>query len=161
MYTEFRPAVLPEEMRKLRAFDRSVFPKADLFSTEDWKEYESYWMIVDGVRAGCCAFQACVDFKEDLPGYEVNPVLEGSLYISTTGILPRFQQQGLGELLKCWEVAYAKFHGFNRIVTNTRKRNKPMISLNQKFGFKIVRTTSGYYSEPSDATVVMELRLTS
>ncbi len=161
MHIEFRPAVLPQEIRKLRAFDRDVFRKADLFSTEEWKEYESHWMIVDGILAGCCAFQADVDFKDDLRGYDVNPPLEGSLYITTTGILPTFQRRGLGQLLKCWEITYAKFHGFNRIVTNTRKRNKPMISLNQKFGFKIVRTTSDYYSGPSDATVVMELKLTS
>jgi ribosomal protein S18 acetylase RimI-like enzyme len=31
--------------------------------------------------------------------------------------------------------------------------------LNQKFGFKIVRTTPRYYEDPREATVVMERRL--
>ena len=34
-----------------------------------------------------------------------------------------------------------------------------MIALNRKFGFRAIRTTPGYYANPSEATVVMELRL--
>ena len=133
--------------------------KADLFSTEEWKEYESYWMIVDGTAVGCCASQQNVDFQEDIRKDEHNPPMKGSLYISTTGILSGFRSRGLGRLLKSWEIAYAKDHGFSRIVANTRERNIKMISLNKKFGFKVIRRTSGYYSGPTDATVVMELRL--
>jgi hypothetical protein len=33
-----------------------------------------------------------------------------------------------------------------------------MISLNKKFGFKVLRTTSDYYEAPWESTVVMELR---
>jgi hypothetical protein len=32
-----------------------------------------------------------------------------------------------------------------------------MIVLNRKFGFKVIRTTRGYYYDPVEATVVMEL----
>jgi ribosomal protein S18 acetylase RimI-like enzyme len=157
MHVEFRKAVIPDEIPKLRAFDKKVFPKADLFSTREWREYESYWMIVDGTAVGCCAFQPNVDFREDKD--DSNPPLKGSLYVTTTGILPDSQSTGLGRMLKCWQIAYAKYHGFNRIVTNNRKRNAKIISLNREFGFHIVRTTSGYYSDPNDATVVMERRL--
>jgi ribosomal protein S18 acetylase RimI-like enzyme len=100
-----------------------------------------------------------VDFQEDINQGGINPRLKGSLYISTTGILPRFRGIGLGGLLKCWEISYARYHGFNRIVTNTRQRNVAMIKLNRKFGFRMIRTTPAYYSDPPDATVVMELRL--
>lgn len=62
-------------------------------------------------------------------------------------------------MLKAWQVAFAWRHKFNRIVTNTRKRNKPMIHLNRKFNFEVIRITPGYYSGPSDSTVVMELRI--
>jgi len=161
MHVEFLRAVLPHEIRKLRAFDRKVFPKADLFSAEEWKEYESYWMMVEATAVGCCALQPNVDFQDDIREDEVNPPMKGSLYIASTGILPISQGKGLGQILKCWQVAYAKYHGFNRIVTNTRKRNSRMISLNEKFGFKIIRTTPGYYFEPNDATVVMELKVLS
>ena len=159
MTTGFRKARLPGELGSLMAFDRKVFPRSDLFDAAAWNACESYWMLVDGIKVGCCAFEKHVDFQDDLSRESPNPRLQRSLYISSTGILPDFQGKGFGTLLKAWEVAYARRHGFTRIVTNTRKRNKHMIALNRKFGFRIIRTSPGYYSGPPDSTVVMELLL--
>jgi ribosomal protein S18 acetylase RimI-like enzyme len=116
-------------------------------------------MILEGTIVGCCAFEHDVDFQEDVSDDATNPQLEGSLYIASTGILPRHQGKGLGRLSKTWEITYARYHRFQRIVTNTRKKNQQMILLNQKFGFRIIRVTPGYYSSPRDSTVVMELKL--
>jgi GNAT superfamily N-acetyltransferase len=159
MKTEFRKAVLPRELRSLMAFDRKVFSESDVFPSAYWKACESWWMLIDGVKAGCCAFQRDVDFQEDLHEGGFNPFRKGSLYITTTGLLPEYQGRGFGSLLKAWQIAWAGHHGFKRIITNTRRRNKRMIRLNRKFGFTIVRTTPGYYADPSDATVVMEIVL--
>jgi ribosomal protein S18 acetylase RimI-like enzyme len=157
MTTEFRRAKLPDELRSLLAFDRKTFPAADVFPEESWRRMHSYWMLVDGRIAGCCAFQRHVDFEQDESGR--NRPMEGSLYIASTGVLPRFQGQGLGRLMKCWQIAYAQRNGFTRIVTNTRGKNDHMIHLNERFGFRVVRVTPHYYSRPDDSTVVMELRL--
>jgi len=146
-------------MRSLLAFDRRVFREADWFAVDYWKLCESYWMLVDNAKAGCCAFEKNVDFQEDLHKDGINARAKGSLYISSTGVLPKFQGMGFGQLLKCWEISYARYHGFTRIVTNTRKGNASMIALNRKFDFRTVRTTPGYYRDPTDATVVMELVL--
>jgi ribosomal protein S18 acetylase RimI-like enzyme len=159
MEVEFKRAVLPDDLRRLRAFDRKTFPRSDLFSIEDWKECESYWMIIDGTRVGCCAFQKHVDFQEDIRPEPAESGAQGSLYISTTGILPKYQGAGLGSLFKSWQIAYARRNGFHRIVTNTRGRNARMIALNRKFGFRVLRTTPGYYRDPTDSTVVMELHV--
>jgi ribosomal protein S18 acetylase RimI-like enzyme len=145
MKTEFRKANPAAEVRSLMAFDRKMFPPTDLFDADYWKTCVVYWLIVDGVKVGCCAF-------------EVDPRRKRSLYIASTGILPKYQGKGFGALLKSWEVAYARSHGFTRIVTNTRSRNKAMIRLNRKFGFRVVRKIPRYYSDPTDSTVVMELR---
>ena len=159
MKTGFRKAALPRDLRSLQAFDRKVFRKSDWFTADYWRICESYWLLVDDVKAGCCAFQKHVDFQEDIRADGLNPPRPGTLYISSTGILPKFQGQGFGQLLKCWQIAYARRHGFTRIVANTRKRNAAMIALNRKFGFRIVRTSPRYYADPIDATVVMELAL--
>jgi GNAT superfamily N-acetyltransferase len=113
MKTEFRRAVLSRELGRLVAFDHRVFPKSDWFAKSDWAKYESYWMIVDGGPVGCCAFEHDVDFQDD-PDKENLP-RRGSLFIATTGILPRFQGKGFGHLLKCWQIVYAHHHGFTRI----------------------------------------------
>jgi ribosomal protein S18 acetylase RimI-like enzyme len=158
MKTEFRKAILPDEVKLLVAFDHKVFPKADWFTKSDWLQYESYWMIVNGDTVGCCGFEHHVDFRED---QEIeNPSLRGSLYISTTGILPRFQDKGFGPLLKSWQLAYARQNGFTRIVTNHRASNRRVIRLNRKFGFKIIRRRKSiYYEDPDEPTVVMELKI--
>jgi GNAT superfamily N-acetyltransferase len=156
MHVEFRKALVPDELRDLMAFDRKVFPKADLFRTEDWIRDGAYWMLLDGAKIGCCAFQSHRDFTEDIRKDGRNIRRRGSLYITTTGILPRFQNRGFGKLLKVWQIAYARSGGFERIVTNCRMRNRAILGLNQSLGYRFVRATERYYSGPVDATVVME-----
>ncbi len=157
MRTEFRRAVLPRELTRLVAFDHKVFKKADWFRKADWERYENYWMIVDGIAVGCCGFEHHADFDQE---QESSPRLRGSLHISTTGILPRFQGQGFGRLLKSWQIAYARHHHFTGIVTNHRASNRGMIKLNKAFGFRIIRRRkTNYYADPSEPTVVMELKL--
>jgi ribosomal protein S18 acetylase RimI-like enzyme len=156
MKTQFRKAVLPKEIGALLSFDRNVFPKPDRFDQAYWTACESHWLIVGKTKVGCCAFEKHVDFH-DGSGDALHR--RGSLYISTTGILPRFQKKGFGPLLKSWEIAYARYHGFNRIITNCRKRNTRMIALNRQFGFRIVQTIPRYYMEPTDSSVLMELLL--
>jgi ribosomal protein S18 acetylase RimI-like enzyme len=159
MNVEFRRARKPGEIRSLVLFDHRTFREhpADWFDRGYWEKLDSWWMLVDGRKAGCCAFEAHVDFREDSIGE--NAVRRGSLYIATTGVLPRFRGFGLGNLLKCWQVSFARNHGFDRIVTNTRQSNRPMIMLNKKFGFQVIRTTPNYYESPREAAIVMELRL--
>jgi ribosomal protein S18 acetylase RimI-like enzyme len=161
MHTEFRRALVPEEVRSLILFDRKAFHEypADWFDQAAWQTYQSWWLIVGRRKIGCCAFGLHIDFKEDIHPDNDNPHRRGSLYIASTGILPQFRGRGFGTLLKAWQLSYARHHGFSRIVTNTRKSNKAMISLNQKFGFKTVRTTRGYYQDPREATVVMGRRI--
>jgi ribosomal protein S18 acetylase RimI-like enzyme len=130
--------------------------KADWFDRDDWAQLESWWMIVDGIKVGCCAFERDMEFQAKHDP-DVVP-RKGSLYIASTGILPGFRGRGLGDLMKRWQISYARHHGFRRIVTNTRQSNRRMIELNRKHGFKLIRTTPSYYHDPTQAVVVMELR---
>lgn len=157
MNAEFRRAILPKEIRSLVIFDHKAFPEypTDWFDQDDWEACEAWWMLVNHRKVGCCAFELHVDFRE----YRKNPHLHGSLYIVTTGILPRLQGKGFGRLLKKWQLLYARRRGFTRVVTNTRKGNTPIIRLNKKFGFKVIRIARNYYEDPREPTVVMERRL--
>ncbi|HTR37534.1 MAG TPA: GNAT family N-acetyltransferase [Bryobacteraceae bacterium] len=161
METEFRKAITPDEIRSLVLFDHKAFHKypADWFGRDVWAACDPWWMLVENQKVGCCAFNWHEDFQGDIREDGENSPLRGSLYIATTGILPRFRNRGLGQLMKCWQISYARHHGFARIVTNTRKSNKAMIGLNKKFGFRVLRITPGYYEDPPEPTVVMELQL--
>ena len=154
MRVEFLPAALPGDLRRLMAFDRRVFSKADLFDAEYWRRCESWWMLVDGRRAGCCAFERDVDLTREGEHRRV-----GTAYVATTGILPRFQGQGLGRLIKAWQISWAMKNGFRRLVGVTRKSNRAMLRLNRSSGFRRVRAIPHYYAEPDEPGVVMELKL--
>jgi ribosomal protein S18 acetylase RimI-like enzyme len=136
---KFRKAAQPNETRALVAFDRRIFPPADRFEAEYWRCCEAWWMFVDRAKIGCCAFD--------------------ENYIATTGILPKHQRQGLGSLMKAWQIAYAKRKGYTCLTAHARKSNTGSIALNKKFGFRIIRTVPGYYEDPVEPGVVMRLDL--
>jgi ribosomal protein S18 acetylase RimI-like enzyme len=119
---------------------------------------DSYWVIVDGRVAGCAAFVHDVEFQEDLREDGENAAHPGTVYIQSTGLLRAYRGQGLGKRIKAWQIEYAKRNGFRRMVTNCRESNAAMISINEKFGFRAIRSTPGYYAD-GEATVVMELVL--
>jgi len=157
MLLEFRRAVLPEEAPDLWKLDVAIFGK-DAFQPEDWLSLESYWIVADGQVAGCAAFIRDVEFQEDLREDERNAARPGTVYIQSTGLLPEFRGRGLGTRIKAWQIEYAKRNGFRRMLTNCRESNAAMISINEKYGFRAIRSTPGYY-EDGEATVVMELVL--
>jgi ribosomal protein S18 acetylase RimI-like enzyme len=157
MMLEFRKAVLPEEGAELWKTDVEIFGK-DAFPPEDWLSLESYWIVVDGQVAGCAAFIHDVEFQEDLRGDGENAGQPDTVYIQSTGLLRAYRGRGLGKRIKEWEIEYARRNGFRRIVTNCRESNAAMISINEKYGFRAIRSTPGYY-EDGEGTVVMELVL--
>jgi ribosomal protein S18 acetylase RimI-like enzyme len=144
MEMSFVRADVEREGRRLREFDRQVFPAADVFPASYWRECVVYWLVVGGKRVGCCAMQA----EEG-----------GVLYIASTGLLPAWQGKGLGAVMKAWQLAYARGNGFERVVTECRAGNARMIELNKQFGFRIRKRVKGYYLEPEETAVVMELVL--
>jgi ribosomal protein S18 acetylase RimI-like enzyme len=151
---EFRPAKLPDELEALQHIDQLIFADypGDLFSDEDWLLFDSHWMLEDGQIVGCAAFLAGVDFD-----FAPRP---GCIHIMTTGVLPEHRGRGLGKLQKQWEIEFARSHGFQVIVTNTRRSNLRMIHLNEAFGFHFRQIAPGFYPDPPEDAVVMELRLT-
>jgi GNAT superfamily N-acetyltransferase len=150
---EFRKVAVPDELELLREIDKRIFNAfpADLFSDEEWAEFESYWMIVDGKIVGCSAFLFDTDFD--------NEPRSGCFHIMTTGVLQEFRRRGYGAKQKQWQIEFAKQRGFHVIVTNTRESNLAMIQLNLKMGFVVRRSAPHFYFEPDEAAIVMELPL--
>jgi ribosomal protein S18 acetylase RimI-like enzyme len=142
---KFQRAVIPDDIPALCDFDKRAFHAhpADLFTEEEWKKYESYWMIVDGKAVGCVAMET--DKKDEL-------------WIASTAVLPEFRGQRFGEKLKQWEIDYAKSHGFSSIGTVMRQSNEPIIRLNEKFGFMRRRTQHRCF-DPVEPGLGMQLLL--
>jgi ribosomal protein S18 acetylase RimI-like enzyme len=153
MELAFKKAVLPDEIPQLLLFDQLIFGSYpdDLFSAEDWLEFDSYWVILDGRVVGCTAFKHHSDYDEE--------PMPGSLFIVTTGLIPEFQGKGVGTQVKKWQIEYASEHGFELIVTNMRESNAASKRLNQRFGFTVRHIDPGYYHDPEEAAIVMEINV--
>jgi len=82
----------------------------------------------------------------------------GYALYSKHGLLRDYRGRGLGNRVKEWQIEYARQNGFRRMVTNCRESNAAMIAINEKYGFRAIRRTPGYY-EDGEATIVMELVL--
>ena len=65
----------------------------------------------------------------------------------------------MGAKQKEWQIEYARQHGFEGIVTNMGESNVRLIRLNEKFGFKTRGIAPGYYSNPEERALVMELKV--
>jgi len=146
MKVEFPKVIIPDEIPALLDFDKKAFHDrpADVFSEEAWKEYESYWMVVDGEVVGCAAFD------------ETN---KDELWIASTAILPELQGRGLGRKFKEWQIQYARANGFKRIGTVMRPSNARIIKLNGQFGFKPGKMRPNLYDNPVEDGIEMELLL--
>jgi len=151
---EFRKARIPEEAEELQRLDQKIFAEfpGDLFALEDWMEFESYWMIDDGVIVGCSAFLPNVDFD--------STPRPGCLYIASTGVLPEMRRRSYGRKQKEWQIEYAKQHGFRTMVTNMRRSNRLILRLNERLGFKFRGIAPSFYSDPEEDAFVMELDVT-
>ena len=58
-----------------------------------------------------------------------------------------------------WQIEYARQSGFEVIVTNMRESNTRIIRLNEKLGFTTRELVPGYYFDPEETAIVMELKL--
>jgi ribosomal protein S18 acetylase RimI-like enzyme len=85
--------------------------------------------------------------------------MDDVLYIISTAILPEFQRQGWGTVLKAWEIAYARRNMYKLMVTGCRKSNTAMINLNLRFGFQYAFEISDYYSDPVESAVILSLKV--
>jgi len=153
MKIEFREVVVPDEINALLDFDSRAFAEfpGDLFYAENWAQFKSHWMIVDGEIVGCSAVVHDVDYDE-------TPRV-GSLWIVSTGIARENRRKGYGEAMKKWQIKYARQNGFKVVVTNMRESNAPIIKLNEKLGFKERKRSPNYYPDPTEDAIVMELEL--
>jgi ribosomal protein S18 acetylase RimI-like enzyme len=143
-----------DDYEKLEEFDKRAFSAADRYDLERWleKNYECWLMLLNGQTIGYCAFLNECDIE---PYNKMDDVL----YIISTAILPEFQRQGWGTVLKAWEIAYARRNMYKLMVTGCRKSNTAMINLNLRFGFQYAFEISDYYSDPVESAVILSLKV--
>lgn len=66
------------------------------------------------------------------------------LFTRLTAVKPAFRRRGIATALKARGILYAKSHGYATIRTENRADNVPMLSLNERLGFRMEPTNIGF-----------------
>jgi ribosomal protein S18 acetylase RimI-like enzyme len=153
-----------EEIPLLAEMDRAVFSPPDALSEEDFcdPDFENFIILLDSTAIGSTilAPNRGITKRYDDP----LPVEEGVVYIISTALIPEFQEQGIGSIVKAWQIAYARRNGFKKIITNVRKSNLASLALNMKFGLRVTQLIPEYYNPEGDSefregTFVLQLKV--
>jgi ribosomal-protein-alanine N-acetyltransferase len=81
-------------------------------------------------------------------------ILEDS-HVTTIAVVPELRGQRLGEELLVRLLDEAIAHGASWITLEVRESNDPAQRLYRKYGFTVVSTRRGYYSDNNESALVM------
>lgn len=70
---------------------------------------------------------------------------------------PEYRGQGYAERLLRYSLEQCRRKGVRRIVLEVRQSNVAAINLYSKTGFRVIGKRKGYYSQPKEDAVLMEL----
>lgn len=152
-------AKIPEETNALMRMDKTIFGNRDVGNRYFWDEIitEAWWVVVDGKRIGTTALQANSGMSLRV-GTDC-PEEIGTLFVCSTGLLPKWHKLGIGTLVKAWQIAHARHEGYAKLLTCVRVSNQASIMLNQKLGFAVREVIEDFYSNPTEHAVVLELSI--
>lgn len=135
-----------EDIPALVEFDRTLFPREDLFDEETYGFFESYFICTEGESVGYLGFARDAGlwtFDDDEP-----PYVEGSVFAVTLGIVPKRQGEGLGRAaLRCM-VDLCREGGYRSVISCCRVTNVASNALHESAGFRFSYVHEGFYANP-------------
>ena len=157
MKLEVRPAETVEDYEALVSLEHASFNPSDCFTLETWKGYRAFFVLADTkVAAGVFAFGENLSFSGD---WAADKESVGSIYLTNIFVVPGMEGRGVASFAMQWLIAWARANHFERISSNCRASNAASLRLHEKFGFKIIGQTPGFYEDPVEAAIELELVL--
>ncbi len=133
----------PTRLEKLYALDWALYqdvPFGNVITKMSREEFEKEWTGNPGFIPEACFIVMAAD---QFVGYS-NLMRSGSndyWWIVMTGVLPEYRGNGVGTLLRLYDIRYARDHDASEIHTVNDSGNANMIALNMKMGFEREGTT--------------------
>lgn len=100
---------------------------------EDWLEHE---MKGSGDRADATFLAVAGDEVVGYSKFSLTAAQPTTAHHDLTAVKRAWRQRGLAGALKRTQIAWAKEHGYERLVTQNEMRNEPIRRLNQRLGYR-------------------------
>lgn len=81
------------------------------------------------------------------------------IQIANVATLPQFRRNGIADKILCKLVNHAQETDVSVITLEVRSENAGAIALYEKHGFTVVGTRKGYYKNPADDALLMNLQI--
>ncbi len=134
-----------EDCPAVAAIDRNCFPEAwSEAGFYDAMRQPQYWFLVmeeDGKIVGYIGM--------------VNTDQEGE--ITRIVLLPEARRRGYGSLLLANMLRWAEQLGLHSVFLEVRRSNEPARRLYEKYGFETIAERKGYYRNPGEDAIIMQL----
>ncbi|MBI3812303.1 MAG: ribosomal protein S18-alanine N-acetyltransferase [Nitrospirae bacterium] len=92
-----------------------------------------------------------------LLGYVCFWMVFDELHLLNLSVRPDRRRIGIGEELARWTLSWARENGARLATLEVRASNEAAKRLYEKLGFKVVAVRQGYYREPKEDAVIMNL----
>lgn len=144
------------ESGDLSMMQHRVLPGEPEFGNDVWlaENVRSFWITANDIKVGI----VCIELNAE-PGMSYSDdstTVSGSVYLLLIGLLPEWQEQGLGKrAMKSLKEFCAK-NGYHRIASNLRPSNTASRRLHEGSGFKEIALRPLYYSNPDEDSIVLE-----
>ncbi|HEY5593648.1 MAG TPA: ribosomal protein S18-alanine N-acetyltransferase [Nitrospiria bacterium] len=92
-----------------------------------------------------------------LLGYVCFWMVFDELHLMNLSVHPSWRRMGIGEELARWTLSWAKENGARLATLEVRDSNTAAKGLYEKLGFKVAAVRHGYYREPREDAVIMNL----
>ena len=137
----------PEDAKELSLLDKECFstPWSERMFYQDANNPSAYYVLarIGGELVGYCGIYMVLD--------------EGQ--ITNIAVLKKYRGQKIASSILEKIVDYARENNLFKITLEVRESNAAAIGLYEKFGFKKVGYRKGYYHNPQETAVLMDLQL--
>lgn len=157
MATELRREEDRAVIRPLRPEDAKVVAQILLRSPEAvfWPEASVREVLEwEGILA------LASEVSGEVVGFLIGRQVRDEAEVLNLAVTPQTRRKGEGGALLRTAVVEFRKHGVNRVFLEVRESNVAGITFYNKHGFSKVGRREGYYRDPVEAAIVMEIRLT-
>lgn len=145
------------DLRRMRVADLAQVMTIERHSfSSPWPLQAFAQVMADATAEGLVAYQ-----RDEVIGYIVSVLRRKEVLIANLAVRADLRRTGVATALIKGSLSWAEVRGAEYAILDVRESNVSAIRLYRRLGFRVIGKRSGYYSQPSEDSLVMRLEISS